>query len=100
MKCIRKILGVSWTQNKTNEWVLEMAEVERDLLNLIKRRILSYLGHVMRKVDCMEKVIMKGTVLEAREQGRPKMRWIDNIEKWAGMSFEKLLGETGQKEMK
>ena len=36
MKCIRTILRVSWTQKKTNEWVLVVAGVERDLLNLIK----------------------------------------------------------------
>jgi len=56
MKRIRKILRVSWTQKKTNEWVLEAAGVERDLLNLIKRRKLSYFGQMMRKEgDCLEK---------------------------------------------
>jgi len=74
MKSIRKILRVSWTQKKTNEWVLEAAGVERDLLNLIKRRKLSYFSHVMRKEgDCLEKEIMQGTVPGARKQGRPKM---------------------------
>src|SRR6218665_1621952 len=38
MKCIRRILRVSWTQKKTNEWVLETAGMERGLLNIIKRR--------------------------------------------------------------
>src|SRR6218665_1296162 len=95
MKCIRKILRVSWTQKKTNKWVSETAGVERDLLNLIKRRKLSYSDHVMRKEgDCLEKEIMQGTVPGARKQGRPKMRWMDDMEKLAKMSFDKLLKET------
>jgi len=80
MKCIRQILNVSWTQKKTNERVLEAAEVERDLFNLIKRRKLSYFGHVLRKEEnCLQKEIMQGTVPGARKQGRPEMRWYNNI---------------------
>ena len=48
-KCMRKIPRVSWVQKNTNEWVLDAAGVERDLLNLIKRRKISYFGHVKRK---------------------------------------------------
>src|SRR6218665_3611080 len=71
MKCIRMILGVSWTQKKTNEWVLEVAGVERDLFNLIKRRKLSYFGHVMRKGDCLEKRSCKALF---REHGKNGLR--------------------------
>ena len=49
MKCIRKILGISWIEKKTNEWVLETAGVERNLLESIKRRKMFYFGHIMRK---------------------------------------------------
>src|SRR6218665_4162878 len=81
IKCIQRILRVSWTQKKTNEWVLEMAGMERGLLNIIKRRKLSSFGHVMRKEgDCLEKEIMQGTTPGARKQGRPRMRWMDNME--------------------
>jgi len=67
---MRKILRVAWTQKKTNEWVLEAAGVERDLLNSIKRRKLSYFGHVMRREgDCLEKEIMQDTVLEQERAG-------------------------------
>jgi len=62
---------------------------------LIKKRNLSYFGHVMRtEEDCLEKEIMPGTVLGVRKQRRPKMRWVDDMKKWAKMSFEKLLKET------
>ena len=83
---------MSWTREKINDWVLETAGVERDLLNMIKRKKLSYFGHWMRKErNCLEKEIMQGTVPGARKQGRPGMRWIVNMEKWMGMSFDKLL---------
>jgi len=94
MKCIRKMLRVSWTQKKTNEWVLEAAGVEQDLLNLTKRRKLSYFGHVIRKEGDWRKRSCKTLFREFRKQGRPKSRWMDEMENWAKMSFEKILKET------
>jgi len=49
---------------------------------------------MMKEGDCLEKEIMQGTVPGARLQGRLRMRLIDNMEKWAKMSFDKLLRET------
>jgi len=49
MKELRKILRVSWTAKKTNEWVLNKAGVMRDLLDTVKARRLAYYGHTMRK---------------------------------------------------
>ena len=40
---------------------------------------------------------MQGTVPGASKQGRPRRRWIDNMERWAEMSFDKLLGKTGNR---
>ena len=72
MKSVRKILIVSWTRKKINEWVLETAGVDRDLLNSNIRRKLSYFVHVMRNEgDSLEKEIMQGTVPRARKQGDP-----------------------------
>jgi len=47
MKGLRKILRVSWTEKKTNEWVLNKAEVKRELLDTVKARKLAYYGHTM-----------------------------------------------------
>ena len=59
MKGLRKILRVSWTAKKTNEWVLNKAGVKRKLLDTIKARKLAYNGHTMRKQgSCLEKEIM------------------------------------------
>jgi len=56
MKGLRKILRVSWTAKKTNEWVLNKAGVKRELLDTVKARKLAYYGHTMRKQrSCLEK---------------------------------------------
>jgi len=63
MKGLRKILRVSWTAKKTNEWVLDKAEVKRELLDTVKARKLAYYGHTMRKLgSCLKKEIMQGTI--------------------------------------
>jgi len=56
MKGLRKILRVSWTAKKRNEWVLNKAEGKRELLDTVKARKLAYYGHTMRKQgSCLEK---------------------------------------------
>jgi len=59
MKGLRKILQVSWTAKKTNEWVLNKPGVKMELLDTVKTRKLAYYGHTMRKQgSCLEKEIM------------------------------------------
>ena len=60
MKGLRKILRVSWTAKKTNEWVLNKAGVKRELLDTVKASKLAYYGHTMSKQgNCLEKEIMQ-----------------------------------------
>jgi len=67
MKGLRKILRVSWTAKKTNEWVLNVTGVKWELLDTVKARKLAYYGHTMRKQgSCLEKAIMQGTMPFAR----------------------------------
>ena len=47
--CPRKIMRVSWTAKKTNEWVLNKAGVKRELLDTVRARKLAYYGHTTRK---------------------------------------------------
>jgi len=73
MKGLRKILQVSWTTKKTNEWVLNKAKVKRELLDTVKARKLAYYGHTMRKQgSCLEKEIMQGTMPGAHRRERPR----------------------------
>jgi len=77
---LRKILRVSWTAKKTNEWVLNKAAVKRELLDTVKERKLACCGHTVGKQgSCLKKEIMQGTMPGARRRGRPRKAWIDNI---------------------
>ena len=91
---LRKILRVSWTAKKTNEWVLNKAREKRKLLDTVKARKLAYYGHTMRKQrSCLEKEseIMEGTMPGARRRGRPRTAWMDNIKTWTGLSVEESI---------
>jgi len=95
MKGLRKILRVSWTVKKTNEWVLNKARVKRELLDTVKAMKLAYYGHTMRKRgSCLEKEIMQGTMPGARRRERPRMAWVDNINTWTGLSVEESIRMT------
>ena len=95
MKGLRKILRVSWTGKKTNEWVLNKAGVKRELLDTIKARKLACYGHTMRKQgSCLEKEIMQGTMPGARMRGRPHTAWMDNIKMWTELSAEESVRMT------
>jgi len=76
MKGLRKILRVSWTAKKTNEWVLSKAVVKRELLDAVKARKLAYYGHTMRKQgSCLEKEIMQGTMPGVGEEDHARPGW-------------------------
>jgi len=49
MKCLGHVLRISWTEKRTNEWVLHKAKTERQLLESIRKRKLTYFGHIIRK---------------------------------------------------
>ena len=83
------------TVKRTNDWILEKAEVSRNLLESVKARKLSYFGHAMRNnADSLEKQIMQGTTSGCHKRGRPKTAWIDNILQWTGYSLDKILLDT------
>ena len=95
MKGLRKILWVSWTAKKTNEWVLNRTGVKRELLDTVKARKLAYYGHTMRKQrSCLEKEIMQGTLSGARRRKRPRTAWMDNIKTWTGLCTEESIRMT------
>jgi len=78
MKGLRKILRVSWSAKKTNEWVLNKTGVKGELLDTVKARKRAYYGHTMRKQgNCLEKEIMHGTMPGVRKRGRPRMHGLD-----------------------
>ena len=95
MNGLRRILRVSWTAKKTNEWVLNKAGVKGELLDTVKARKLAYYGHTIRKQEsCLEKEIMQGTMPDARRRGRPRTAWMDSIKTWTGLSVEESIRMT------
>jgi len=95
MKGLRKILWVSWTAKKTNEWVFNKAGVKKELLHTVKARKLAYYGHTMRKQgSCLEQETMQGTMSGAHRRGRPRTAWMDNIKTWTGLSMEESIRMT------
>jgi len=83
MKELRKILRVSWTAKKTNEWVLNKAGVKTVLLDTVKAKKPAYYGHTMRKQgSCLDKEIMQRTIRNTRNRGKPRTAWMESIKTW------------------
>ena len=76
----RRMLKIKWTEKKTNEEVLAMANAEREILKNIKGRQLRFLGHVLRR-EGMEKTIIEGKLEGRKSRGRPRRNFINEIKK-------------------
>lgn len=82
----RRMLKIPWTAHKTNEEVLRRANKNRELLNVIKRRKISYLGHVMRGSRYrILQLIISGKIEGKRGVGRRQASWLGNIQEWTGI---------------
>ena len=94
MKCLRKLLGISYREHRTNESVRQEVEAVcgkfESLLETVKRRKLKWFGHVCRH-DSLSKTILQGTVAGGRKRGRPRKSWLDNIKEWTGRSTAQLI---------
>jgi len=98
MKGLRKILRVSWTAKKTNEWVLKKAGVKRELLSYCESKEASILRshhEETRKLpgerECKEKCRFK-------QGGRPRTAWMDNIKTWTGLSVKESIRMTDDRD--
>ena len=86
-KCYRRILGVHWTEHRTNESIAAGLGVTSGApLRFVKKQKLSYFGHVKRH-DSLERVIMEGRAEGRRRRGRPRRKWDDDIGDWLGMDI-------------
>ena len=74
--CWRRVLRVSWTQRKTNTWIIENIKPEWTLESRVPTAALSYFGHVVR-AGGMD--VMLGRMNGARRRGRPRQRWLDTL---------------------
>ena len=77
--CWRKLLRVPWTARRSNQSVLKEINPGISLEGMMLKLKLQYFGHLMRRVDSLEKTLMLGRIGSRRRRERPRMRWLDAI---------------------
>ena len=77
--CWRRLLRVTWTAGRSNQSIPKEISPEYSLEGLMLKLKLQYFGHLMRRVDLLEKTLMLGGIGGRRRRGRQKMRWMDGI---------------------
>ena len=77
--CWRRPLRVPWTARRSNQSILKEISPGCSLQGLMLKLKLQYPGHVMQKVDSLEKTLMLGGIGSRRRRGRQRMRWLDGI---------------------
>ena len=75
----RGLFRVPWTARKSNQSILKEISPGCSLEGLMLRLKLQYFGHLMRRVDSLEKTLMLGGVRDRRRRGQQRMRWLDGI---------------------
>ena len=75
--CWRRLLRVPWTAGTSNQSILKEITPECSLEGLMLKLNLQYFGHLMRRVDSLEKTLMLGGIGGRRRRGRQRMRWLD-----------------------
>ena len=83
-------MRVPWTARRSNQSILKEMSPGCSLEALMLKLKLQYLGHLMRKVDSLEKTLMLGGIGDRRRRGRQKMRWLDGIPDLMDMSLSEL----------
>ena len=88
--CWRRLLRVPWTARRSNQSILKEIRPGRSLEGMMLKLQLKYFGHLMRRVDSMEKTLMLGGIGVRRRRGQQRMRWLDGISDSMDVSLSEL----------
>ena len=83
-------MRVPWTERRSNQSILREISPGCSLKGMMLKLKLQYFGHLMHRVDSLEKTLMLGGIGGRRRRGRQRMRWLDGITDSMGVSLSEL----------
>ena len=88
--CWRRLLRVPWTARGYNQSILKEISPGCSLEGMMLKLKLQYFGHLMRRLDSLERTLMLGGIGDRRRRGRQRMRWLDGITDLMDVSLSEL----------
>ena len=88
--CWRRLLRVPWTARRSNQSILKEINLGISLEGMMLKLKLQYFGHLMQRVDSLEKTLMLGGIGGRRKRGRQRMKWLDGITDSMDMNLSEL----------